>query len=78
MFTLLLSILKVVGNDHDLKDSRPEDDTQSFETVYALLESISPSYVNTFGNALASKLSKLENSKNDMEAMEVQESDSNG
>ena len=73
----LLSILKVVGNDHDLKDSRPEDDTRSFETVYALLESISPSYVNTFGNALASKLSKLENSKNDMEAMEVQESDSN-
>lgn len=33
----------------------------AFETIYALMENISPSYVGLFGNALVNKLEALQN-----------------
>lgn len=49
---------KIVGNNFDNCDN--EDNTEGvFETIYALIQSYSPGYTVSFGNALVDKLNKL-------------------
>lgn len=35
-------------------------DTRHFETIYSLLDKISPGYIKSFGESLASKLAEIE------------------
>ncbi|KAM8834325.1 GSK3-beta interaction protein [Synchiropus splendidus] len=49
--------LRVVGYSFDQVD---EDlNTQYYETIYSLLDTLSPSYIQAFGNALLQRLEKL-------------------
>lgn len=48
---------KIVGFNFDSCDS--DDSEEVFETIYALIQSHSPGYTKSFGNALVDKLSKL-------------------
>lgn len=48
---------QVVGNDYDV---RGIEDGQCYETVNALLDSLSPAYRRLFSEALAKKLQELE------------------
>nr|XP_037287077.1 GSK3-beta interaction protein-like isoform X1 [Rhipicephalus microplus]XP_037287085.1 GSK3-beta interaction protein-like isoform X1 [Rhipicephalus microplus] len=48
---------QVVGNDYDVRDI---EDGQCFETVNALLDSISPTYRRLFSEALTKKLQELQ------------------
>lgn len=59
--TVLLcdSGFKVVANDYDQINKEIEDLNIFFETPYALLQSISPSYNQQFGKLLAEKLEQL-------------------
>lgn len=50
---------RIVGTSHN-ELSCPEHPESYFETPYSLLESISPSYIQAFGNSLAQKLSLLQ------------------
>lgn len=49
---------QVVGNEHDCT-SLATTNQISYETPYALLSSISPSYDQSFGNLLMKKLNEL-------------------
>lgn len=49
-------LLQVIGEEFDRNDL---DDRKYFETVYMMLDSLSPLYRNSFGNSLATKLAKL-------------------
>ncbi|XP_046844481.1 GSK3-beta interaction protein-like [Xenia sp. Carnegie-2017] len=49
--------LKVVGREVD-KDT--EHSGRSYESIYALLDSLSPAYVEAFGAEIARKLSELQ------------------
>ena len=55
---------RIVGPAHDdisLKDvPNIEEEFETFETPYSLLESISPKYTQTFGDCLAQKLQLLQ------------------
>lgn len=55
-----LSILgfRVVGDSFD--DNQEERVSKYYETIYALLDSLSPGYSQSFGEALARKLSSLD------------------
>lgn len=49
---------KIVGFNFDECDN--EDNAEEvFETIYALIQSYSPAYTESFGNALVDKLNKL-------------------
>lgn len=50
---------KVVSHEFDLDQSGSAKYPITYETIYALLQEISPSYVNSFGNALSAKLQNL-------------------
>ncbi|BFF96900.1 GSK3-beta interaction protein [Drosophila madeirensis] len=44
----------------DEEEAAPEDDEEIFETPYALLDKISPRYVESFGNQLCQQLRQLQ------------------
>ncbi|KAL7300636.1 hypothetical protein TKK_0006622 [Trichogramma kaykai] len=48
----------VVGDRHDCVNSE-EAVGQCYETIYALLSAISPSYTQSFGNSLLDKLQRV-------------------
>jgi Protein of unknown function (DUF727) len=51
---------KTVGFSFDSCDFDESEDTeQVYETIYAFIESHSPAYTQSFGNALVDKLNKL-------------------
>lgn len=50
--------LQIVGNGFDCIDRDGQLDNERYETPYSLLSSLSPSYVQSFGNCLADALSK--------------------
>ena len=55
-------IMQVVGRDHDKRDleNTTERNTEPvFETVYALLNHLSPSYQLNFHHAVSDKLAKV-------------------
>lgn len=52
----------VVGRDHFDDKSLESRSNQKYETIYALLNNLSPSYTLTFAQNLTEKLSKLANS----------------
>ncbi|KAJ7315282.1 hypothetical protein OS493_038749 [Desmophyllum pertusum] len=54
-----LSVLgfRVVGDKFD--ENQEDRETKCYETIYALLDSVSPGYVQSFGEALVQKLSLL-------------------
>ncbi len=59
----LLSCFQVAGLDYDsLEEDRP--DSPAFETVYSLLNHISPSYQASFHHALSDKLVQVKESYN--------------
>lgn len=56
---LFVFIFQLAGNQFDCVDEKSEG--RYFETIYALLDSISPQYRNTFGDTLIRKLQHLQN-----------------
>ncbi|KAH3738473.1 GSK3B-interacting protein-like [Dreissena polymorpha] len=46
-------------------DTLENGEDKYYETIYSLLDSISPEYRNTFGDTLIQKLQGLQNSKDD-------------
>lgn len=48
---------KIVGFSFDCCDE--EDNSESYETIYALIQSFSPAYTQSFGNALVEKLKEI-------------------
>ena len=52
---------QVVGRDHDSLELEDEPDSgEAFETVYSLLDHLSPSYRASFHHALSDRLVQLE------------------
>ena len=57
----------IVGNRHECTDntsSEDDDSAEYYETIYGLLNSISPQYRNSFGNSLLDRLQELRESQN--------------
>ena len=50
----------MVGKKYDAVE---EDESQYYETIYSLLDNFSPEYRRSFGEALMSKLSELQDEK---------------
>lgn len=50
---------KIVGLNFDNCDIEDSSEEEIYETIYALIQSRSPEYVASFGNALIDKLNKL-------------------
>lgn len=50
---------KIVGLNFDSCDNEDGADDETYETIYALIQSHSPGYTKSFGNALVDKLNKL-------------------
>ncbi|XP_065837324.1 GSK3B-interacting protein-like [Oscarella lobularis] len=53
---------RVVGKAFDISEIPPEA-SQYFETVYSLLNRISPMYRDSFGTTLASKLAQIQSER---------------
>lgn len=68
-FTIELSAqgFRVVGNQHN---STSEPSEAVFETPYSLLDSISPTYREAFGNDLSNQLLKLQASRGEEDTSE--------
>ena len=65
MACVYVSLLQVVGKDHDkreLEDDTTDNTEPTFETVYALLNYLSPSYQHDFHHAVSDKLAKVASS----------------
>uniref|UniRef100_A0A182S465 DUF727 domain-containing protein n=1 Tax=Anopheles funestus TaxID=62324 RepID=A0A182S465_ANOFN len=60
--------LQIVGDMHDSKRQENSSNTR-YETPYALLSDVCPSYVNSFGNSLVNALSKLEQKSDQEDSM---------
>ena len=60
-FTVQLSVqgFQVVGHEFDSNGGASAKYPNAYETIYALLETISSSYTKSFSNALADKLNLL-------------------
>lgn len=56
--------LQVVGREYDSLELDGGGDLEAYETVYALLNHLSPSYPSSFQHALADKLEGLEQGPN--------------
>ena len=54
--------MQVVGKAAD--QITEEDNTQYYETIYALLDAHSPAYRRSFGDTLMSKLASLQQQQN--------------
>lgn len=50
---------KIVGLNFDNCDIEDSSEEEIYETIYALIQSKSPGYTESFGNALVDKLNKL-------------------
>lgn len=57
--SLYIYLLQLVGRNFDVMDDDAEASSY-YETIYSLLDSISPEYRNTFGDTLAQKLQGLQ------------------
>jgi len=68
-FTVRLTLqgFLVVSHSLDKDESGSKKYPSTFETIYALLESISSSYVGSFGKALQDKLAALKQLQSDDE-----------
>ncbi|OXU22828.1 hypothetical protein TSAR_013605 [Trichomalopsis sarcophagae] len=57
----------IVGNRHNCTDNAKndseDDDGEYYETIYSLLNVISPQYRNSFGNSLLDRLQRLSESQ---------------
>ena len=62
--THLTHTLQVVGREYDSLALDGGGDLEAYETVYALLNHLSPSYPSSFQHALADKLEGLEQGPN--------------
>ena len=62
VWALFHVIWQVVGTGHDVVT---EDSSQVFETVYALMNHISPGYQSAFHSKLASKLGQVSQSRDE-------------
>lgn len=49
----------IVSNRHNCSDNAEAENLQYFETIYGLLDTISPQYRNSFGNRLMDRLQQL-------------------
>lgn len=60
-YTIMLSLygFKVIANQFDTVDEQLETENRSFETIYSLLQSISPQFQFQFNQSLAAKLCLL-------------------
>lgn len=58
---LLNASVQIIGRSYD-RDDITEDEGEVFESIYSMLTAISPGYLNTFSEAVASKLNQLANS----------------
>ena len=56
--------LQVVGREYDSLELDGSGDLEVYETVYALLNHLSPSYPSSFQHALADKLENLDQRQN--------------
>lgn len=56
--------LQVVGREYDSLELDGGGDLEVYETVYALLNHLSPSYPSSFQHALADKLEDLDQRRN--------------
>eukprot|EP00118_Oscarella_pearsei_P026711 m.310326 g.310326 ORF g.310326 m.310326 type:complete len:138 (+) comp50903_c0_seq1:22-435(+) len=65
---------RVVGKAFDISEIPPEA-SQYFETVYALLNRISPMYRDSFGTTLASKLAQIQSERESKAAEETVKDD---
>lgn len=63
---------QVVGNDYNVRDV---EDGQCFETVNALLDSISPTYRRLFSEALTKKLQELQKDDQSIDEMSTGSTD---
>jgi len=54
-------ILQIVGKAYDVVEA--ETESPFYETIYALLDHVSPEYRNSFGDALMNKLIQLQNAE---------------
>ena len=60
-YTSIGHFLQIVGRQFDTQNE--DDFSRYFETIYALLDKVSPEYRNSFGEALLQKLQDLQQSE---------------
>ena len=65
-------MLQIVAEEFDHVSSDESAYSTHFETIYALLDNVSPEYRNSFGDALMRKLSQLQQRGEDSEDSEDQ------
>ena len=58
LFLFQFALLQIVGEKFD--DNQENSNSKYYETIYALLDSTSPGYTKSFGEALVRKLSSLQ------------------
>lgn len=64
--SMIFVYFQLAGKQFDVIDQE-EEGSKYFETIYALLDSISPGYRNTFGDTLIQKLQGLHSLQNSQE-----------
>ncbi|RWS12915.1 GSK3-beta interaction protein-like protein [Dinothrombium tinctorium] len=66
-YTIVMTVrgFKICANEFETIDEQYEDENYEmyYETIYALLDTVSPKYRECFGSALIDKLSKLQQSQ---------------
>lgn len=72
VFTVRLTLqgFQVVSHENDKDENGSVKYPVAYETIYSLLENISPSYVSLFGKALTEKLEALKRLEDDNEERE--------
>lgn len=58
MYTKYFTLIQVVGESFDENDENTV--SKYYETMYALLDTVSPGYTQSFGEALIKKLSSVQ------------------
>ncbi|XP_064615812.1 GSK3-beta interaction protein-like [Liolophura sinensis] len=58
---------KIVGKEYNKVDEKCCKDNQCYETLYSLLDKVSPQYRVSFGNVLFQKLESLKSQQSDGE-----------
>lgn len=58
LFLFQFALFQIVGEKFD--DNQENSNSKYYETIYALLDSTSPGYTKSFGEALVRKLSSLQ------------------
>ena len=68
-YSLYLYVFQVVGKDFNIVESNVT--SKHYETIYGLLDSLSPEYRNSFSEALMAKLQTLQPELHDEESMDT-------